>query len=95
MRELKLKPTPLQQVLGFDVAEEIYDMLPIKAQLILDLRIEGYREMDIARALDMPQATVNDIFMRTRHALLNSKMHMILENRVYYRETHQTVQEDE
>jgi predicted XRE-type DNA-binding protein len=94
MKKDKLPMTPLQIVVGFDVAEETYDKLPFMAQLILDLRIEGWKEMDIARALNIPQPTVNDIFRRTRYALADSKLKMILENRVYYRETHASVKDE-
>lgn len=94
MRNNSLPKTPLQTIVGFDVAEDTYDQLPFMAQLILDLRIEGWREMDIARALGIPQATVNDIFRRTRYALANSKLKMILETRVFYQETHYSVVDD-
>lgn len=94
-QELKLVPTPLQKILGFEVAEEIYDLLPIKAQLILDLKIEGYSTRQIAAALGMRQTTVQDTFMKSRHILLRSKLHLILESRQFYRETHATVMEDE
>jgi len=83
--------TPLQKLLGFDVAEEMYDQLPLTVQLILDLKIEGYNDSDIARALGMPRVTVIDMFRRSRHTLLRSKLKLILETRVYYRETHTTV----
>jgi len=86
-----LSMTPLQKLLGFDVAEEMYDQLPLTVQLILDLKIEGYNDSDIARALGMPRVTVIDMFRRSRHTLLRSKLKLILETRVYYRETHTTV----
>jgi len=88
MKNDKLEMTPLQKVVGFEVAEETYDQLPFMAQLILDLKIVGWKDSDIARCLNMPRTTVVDTFTRTRYALANSKLKMILETRVYYRETH-------
>ena len=94
-KRLRLEPTPLQKVLGFEVAEEIYDMLPLRAQLIIDLKIEGYTTREIAQALDIGQMTVQDTFIKARHSLLRSKMHLILESRVHYRETHEQVLESD
>lgn len=88
---LVLEPTPLQRVVGFEVAEETYDLLPLFAQLILDCKIEGYTEQDIAAALGLAQSTVNDTFKRARYALLKSKLRLILESRLYYRENHPIV----
>lgn len=90
MKKNQLEMTPLQRIVGFDVAEEIYDNLPIFAQYILDLKIEGWTEQDIALALGCAQSTVNDTFRRARHYLLTSKLKLILETRVHYRETHYT-----
>lgn len=90
-KELRLESTPLQKILGFEIAEEIYDMLPITAQLIIDLKIEGWTEQEIAKALDIAQSTVNDTFKKSRYILLKSKLHTILEVRQYYKETHPQV----
>lgn len=90
----KLPMTPLQRVVGFDVAEETYDLLPLTAQIILDLKIEGYNDSDIARVLGIPRVTAIDMFRRARSLLAESKMKMVLESRVYYRETHYSVVDD-
>lgn len=87
----KLKLTPLESVLGFDVAEELYDELPFMAQLILDLKIVGYTDSDIARCLGMPRTTVVDTFRRSRTTLAMEKMKRILETRVFYMETHKSI----
>lgn len=91
MKEIKLEATPLQKLLGFEVAEEIYDMLPLTAQYIIDLKIENVPEQDIALALGCAQSTVNDTFHKARHALIKSKLYLTLEARQYYRETHPIV----
>lgn len=89
-----LPMTPLQRIVGFDVAEETYDGLPFLTQIILDLKIEGYNDSDIARVLGMPRVTVIDTFRRARSFLANSKMKLVLETRVYYRETHASVMDN-
>ena len=94
-KELKLKATPLQRVLGFDVAEEIYDLLPFEAQLIIDCKIEGYTEKDIAEAMGLAQQRVSEKFLQARQVLLTSKLHLILESRQYYREITPIVMEEE
>lgn len=95
MKTDRLKLTPLQRIVGIDVAEEIYDNLPIYAQYILDLKIEGYTEHDIAAALGISQSRVSAIFSQAKYYLVDSKLHLILESRVIYRETHRTVMEKE
>lgn len=91
----RLEATPLQKIVGFEVAEEIYDLLPLNAQLIIDLKIEGWTEQEIAIALNCAQSTVNDTFKKARHTLLRSKLHMILEMRQHYRETHPQVLDED
>ena len=94
MRTTKLPKTPLQRLVGFEVAEETYDMLPFTAQIILDLKIEGWNDSDIARALGIPRVTCIDTFRRARYFLANSNIKRILETRVFYRETHSSVIDD-
>jgi len=94
MRTTKLPKTPLQRLVGFEVAEETYDMLPFTAQIILDLKIEGWNDSDIARALNIPRVTCIDIFRRARYFLADSNMKKVLESRVYYREAHSSVLDD-
>jgi DNA-directed RNA polymerase specialized sigma24 family protein len=93
MRETELDRTPLQRIVGFRIAEETYDQLPFTAQIILDLKIEGYTTQEIADVLDMPYTTVYDTFIRARHSLAKSKFKFILETRAYYRDTHRIVVE--
>ena len=93
-KEVKLANTPLQRILGFEVAEEIYDLLPLHAQVILDLKIEGYHEQDIGEAMGISQQYVSKIFRQSRAALLKSKLHLILEARQHYRETNPIVMDN-
>jgi predicted transcriptional regulator len=92
-KELRLEQTPLEKILGFEAAEETYDMLPLLAQIILDLRIEGYTEKDIANVLGVAQSTVSLTIKRSRVALLQSKLYLVLELRAHYKETHVLVSE--
>lgn len=91
MKKVRYERTPLQRVVGIDVAEEIYDTLPMFAQYILDLKIEGYTEKEIAQALGVSQSRVSEIFHQSRHFLIKSKLRLILDTRIFYRETHTTV----
>jgi DNA-directed RNA polymerase specialized sigma24 family protein len=88
---LKLESTPLQKVLGFDVAEEIYDLLPLRAQIIIDCKIEGYTEQEIAEVLGVAQSTVSDTLKKARHTLVRSKLRLILESRQHYKESNPIV----
>lgn len=92
MRTTKLPPTPLQQVVGFDVAEEIYDNLPLSSQVIIDLRMAGFTLQDIAKCLGLPYTTVYDNLTRSRFHL--AKLKLTLEVRQFYKETHRIVAED-
>lgn len=94
MRETKLPPTPLQKVVGFNVAEEIYDELPFTTQIIIDLRIEGLVLHDIAAVFEQPYTTIADNFYRARHYMAMQKFKAILENRQHYRENHPIVARD-
>lgn len=85
--------TPLQRIVGFEVAEELYDRLELYEQLILDLRIEGWVETDIAKALNISQSWVNILMHRARYKLADSKLRTILEDRQSYKEQHYLVME--
>lgn len=87
------RPTPLQRVLGFEVAEETYDLLDFREQLILDLRIEGWSQEEIGDILGLSQGWVSIIFKRIRFKLATSELRRTLEVRAYYKETHTTVSE--
>lgn len=85
--------TPLQRIVGFEVAEELYDQLELLEQIILDLKIEGWVETDIAQALNISQPWVNILMHRARFKLADSKLREILELRAHYKETHYSVLE--
>lgn len=83
--------TPLEKVVGFEVAEELYDLLDINEQLILDLKIMGVTEHDIGEILGVSQSTVNVLHRQIRVKLADSKLRLILETRQYFRESNPIV----
>ena len=85
------KSTPLQRLLGFEAAEETYDLLDFREQLIIDLRIEGWSQHEIGEALGLSQGWVSIIFKRIRFKLAESNLRRTLEIRQYYKENHQVV----
>lgn len=89
MNPTRLPMTPLQRIVGFEVAEEIYDKLPLTSQVVLDLRMEGYTMQEIADTIGIPYTTVYDNFVRARFHL--AKLKLTLETRQYYKETHPIV----
>jgi predicted DNA-binding protein YlxM (UPF0122 family) len=91
MRQNKLPKTPLQEIVGFDVAEEIYDQLPLSSQTILDLKMSGFSTQQIADCIGIPYTTVYDNLVRSRFYL--AKLKLTLEIRQYYKETHTIVAE--
>jgi DNA-binding NarL/FixJ family response regulator len=87
------KNTPLQRVLGFEAAEDTYDLLDFREQLIIDLRIEGWSQHEIGAALGLSQGWVSIIFRRIRFKLADSNLRRTLDTRQFYRETHYQVME--
>lgn len=88
------RPTPLQGVLGFDAAEETYDLLDFREQLIIDLRIAGWSQHEIGEALGLSQGWVSIIFRRIRYKLADSNFKRTLEIRQYYKEEMPIVNKD-
>jgi DNA-binding NarL/FixJ family response regulator len=86
--------TPLQRILGFEAAEETYDLLDFREQLIIDLRIAGWSQHEIGEALGLSQGWVSIIFKRIRFNLAESNLRQTLEIRAYYKETTTVVKGD-
>jgi predicted XRE-type DNA-binding protein len=79
--------TPLQLILGFDAAEELYDALDLREQLIIDLKIAGWSQHEIGEALGLSQGWVSILFRRSRFKLANSKLLHTLEIRQHFKDT--------
>ena len=91
VNEQPASPTPLEMVIGFAVAEELYDLLTMSEQLIVDLKIAGYSQQDIAELLGISQTSISIMFRRIRTKLAQSKLMQIIEIRQHYREITPTV----
>jgi len=88
------KSTPLQKVLGFDAAEETYDQLDFREQIIIDLRIAGWSQEEIGCALGLSQGWISIIFRQIRFKLAEGNLHKTLELRQFYRENHPLVMDE-
>lgn len=88
-------PTPLQTILGFDAAEELYDLLDLREQLIIDLKIAGWSQHEIGEALGLSQGWVSILFRRSRFTLANSKLLHTLEIRQHFKESSPIIRDQE
>lgn len=78
--------TPLEKAVGFDVAEETYDLLTFREQLIVDLLCAGYTHAQIGHVFDVSQPSVSSSIRRLRFKLADGKLQMILEARMAFKE---------
>lgn len=86
--------TPLQTILGFDAAEEVYDTLDLREQLIIDLKIAGWSQHEIGECLGLSQGWVSILFRRARYTLANSKLIQTIEVRQHFKEISPIIQGD-
>lgn len=73
--------TPLEKAVGFSVAEETYDLLTFREQLIVDLLCAGYTHAEIGSVFDVSQPSVSSSVRRLRFKLADGKLQMILQAR--------------
>ena len=78
--------TPLEKVVGFNVAEETYDLLNFREQLILDLLCAGFTHAEIGDIFDVSQPSISSSVRRLRFKLADGKLQMVLQARELYRE---------
>lgn len=78
--------TPLEKVVGFNVAEETYDLLNFREQLILDMLCAGFTHAEIGNVFDVSQPSISSSVRRLRFKLADSKLKMVLDARMVYRE---------
>lgn len=81
--------TPLEKILGIECAEETYDMLTFREQLILDLLIVGWTQAQIALYFEVKGPSIASSVRRMRFKLANSKLKLILDSRQLRREGRQ------
>lgn len=86
--------TPLQAILGFEAAEEVYDTLDLREQLIIDLKIAGWSQHEIGEALGLSQGWVSILFRRSRYKIANSTLVRTVEIRQHFKETSPIIQGD-
>lgn len=73
--------TPLEKILGIECAEETYDLLSFREQLILDLLIVGWSQAQIAIYFKVKAPSIASSVRRMRFKLAHSKLRMILDSR--------------
>ncbi len=78
--------TPLEKAVGFLVAEETYDLLTFREQLIVDLLCAGYTHAQIGEVFDVSQPSVSSSVRRLRFKLADRKLQLILETRLALKE---------
>ena len=78
--------TPLEKAVGFSVAEETYDLLTFREQLIVDLLCAGYTHAEIGAVFDVSQPSISSSVRRLRFKLADGKLQMILEARQMLKE---------
>lgn len=66
------KKTPLQELLGFKVSEKVYDALEFDEQIIIDLKLAGWSQDQIAEKIGVPQSTIKVKMQQIRYKLANS-----------------------
>lgn len=77
--------TPLEVAVGLDVAEEAYDLLNLREQLVVDLLCAGYTHAEIGKVFNVSQPSISSSVRRIRFKLADSKLKMVLETRLFYR----------
>lgn len=78
--------TPLEKAVGFNVAEETYDLLTFREQLIVDLLCAGYTHAQIGNVFDVSQPSISSSVRRLRFKLADGKLQLILEARMAFKE---------
>lgn len=78
--------TPLEAAVGFDVAEETYDLLTLREQLIVDLLCAGWTHAEIGTVFSVSQPSISSSVRRLRFKLADGKLQLILEARQQYRD---------
>lgn len=78
--------TPLEAAVGFLVAEETYDLLTFREQLIVDLLCAGWTHAEIGSVFCVSQPSISSSVRRLRFKLADGKLRMILDARMALKE---------
>ncbi len=79
------KITPLESVVGFKVAEETYDLLSLREQLILDMLCAGWTHAQIGIVFEVSQPSISSSVRRMRFKLAGSMLYTVLDARNAYK----------
>lgn len=80
--------TPLEHAVGFKVAEETYDLLDVREQLVIDLLCAGWTQADIGGVFKASQPAIAACVRRIRFKLAEKTLKMVLTSRQHYRDEH-------
>lgn len=80
------KQSPLERVAGFDVAEETYDALTFREQIVIDLLICGFTQSDIAKVFGVSQPSISSSVRRIRVKLATGKLKLVLDARMEFKQ---------
>jgi DNA-binding NarL/FixJ family response regulator len=72
-------------IVGFKVAEETYDQLSLRDQIILDLIAAGWGQNDICLLFKVTQPAISACMRRIRYKLAESTMRTVIEVRNLHR----------
>jgi DNA-binding NarL/FixJ family response regulator len=86
LNDMQHSITPLEAAVGFLVAEETYDLLTIREQLIVDLLCAGWTHAEIGSVFDVSQPSISSSVRRLRFKLADGKLRMILDARLAMKE---------
>jgi hypothetical protein len=85
-KRMQIMITPLQRAVGFHVSELTYDKLDWLEQIVLDLKIEGFTNVDIAGLIGKRPVDIKHIMEVIRTKLANSELRFHLEMRAFYKD---------
>ena len=78
--------TPLEAAVGFNVAEETYDLLTFREQLIVDLLCAGWTHAEIGTVFSVSQPSISSSVRRLRFKLADGKLKLVLDARLALKE---------
>lgn len=78
--------TPLEAAVGFQVAEETYDLLTLREQLIVDLLCAGWTHAEIGSVFNVSQPSISSSVRRLRFKLADGKLKLVLDARLALKE---------
>lgn len=81
VRDKFIPMTPLERLIGFQFAEDIYDHLDLPDQIMLDLILEGWQQNDIAELFNVNKSWITKRLQRIRPYIAGTELTRILQLR--------------